>query len=597
MFLQRSIFLYTLGLLFSFAFSTQAQHLPAGFAPNESSQNYSYYTNKTYQNIGGISTAPVGSLRTMAEWEEIQSLVITWQSYPETLSEIVRHARLECEVIIICDDSTQVKTYLNNKNIDLSGVSYIQTSSNSVWMRDYGANTVYKNDVDSLLLIDWIYNRPRPDDDLVPEALATFKNIPLYTTTVAPNDLVHTGGNFMSDGWGTAFSSELILEENEPNNPYNVSVKTEAEIDTIMKNYMGIERYIKMPTLPYDGIHHIDMHMKLLDEETILMGEYPSGVADGPQIEANLQYVLSNFNSVFGTPYKVVRVTMPPGSNGNYPDASPWWTAGEYRTYTNCVFINKTVLVPIYEEEYDTTALRIIREDLPGYNVVGIDCNDVIQASGALHCITRAVGVEDPLWITHQELTDRIDDPNDYGITATIKHRSGIANATLYYKTALSQAYQSTVMTQSGTNTAEWSASIPNISQDGTTVYYYVQAEANSGKTQVRPMPAPDGYWDFKINYTGATSSINIETTNQLLAAYPNPASAITCVPVECKIPSTGSLKLYDILGTEILELHEGQFPTGSNNYFFDASKLETGVYFIVWETEQNHYTQKITIK
>ena len=38
-----------------------------------------------------------------------------------------------------------------------------------------------------------------------------------------------------------------------------------------MKKFMGIERYIKMETLPYDEIHHIDMHMKLLDEETILM--------------------------------------------------------------------------------------------------------------------------------------------------------------------------------------------------------------------------------------------------------------------------------------------------------------------------------------
>ena len=39
---------------------------------------------------------------------------------------------------------------------------------------------------------------------------------------------------------------------------------------------MGIQTYILMETLPYDGIHHIDMHMKLLDEETILMAEYPS---------------------------------------------------------------------------------------------------------------------------------------------------------------------------------------------------------------------------------------------------------------------------------------------------------------------------------
>ena len=42
------------------------------------------------------------------------------------------------------------------------------------------------------------------------------------------------------------------------------------------------------------------MHMKLLNEETLLVGEYPTGIADGPQIEANIQYVLANFQNTFG---------------------------------------------------------------------------------------------------------------------------------------------------------------------------------------------------------------------------------------------------------------------------------------------------------
>ena len=49
---------------------------------------------------------------------------------------------------------------------------------------------------------------------------------------------------------GTAFASELILEENAAGNPYGVSAKTEAQIDAIMNAYMGIDRYIKMPALP-----------------------------------------------------------------------------------------------------------------------------------------------------------------------------------------------------------------------------------------------------------------------------------------------------------------------------------------------------------
>jgi agmatine deiminase len=158
-----------------------------------------------------------------------------------------------------------------------------------------------------------------------------------------------------------------------------------------MADFMGIDRYIKMETLPYDDIHHIDMHMKLLDEETLLVGQYPAGVADGPQIEANLNYVLNNFRTPFGNPYHVVRIPMPPDGGNDYPNDN-----GDYRTYANCVFVNKTVLVPTYEEEYDTTGLRILQEQLPGYNVVGINCNNIITSLGALHCITKLVHTPRP---------------------------------------------------------------------------------------------------------------------------------------------------------------------------------------------------------
>ena len=107
----------------------------------------------------------------------------------------------------------------------------------------------------------------------------------------------------MSDGFGTGFSSRLVVDENGPGGFFNPTSKTEAEIDTLMKQFMGIKTYVTMPVLPYDGIHHIDMHMKLLDEETLLVGEYPFGIADGPQIEQNISYIQQNFTSVFSTIY------------------------------------------------------------------------------------------------------------------------------------------------------------------------------------------------------------------------------------------------------------------------------------------------------
>ena len=167
------------------------------------------------------------------------------------------------------------------------------------------------------------------------------------------------------------------------------------------------------------------MHMKLLDEETILVGQYPPGIADGPQIEANLQYVLNNFQTCFGRPYKVVRIPMPPDQNGQYPPS------GQYRTYTNSIFVNKTVIVPTYEYQYDTTAFRIYREAMPGYNVVGINCNSIIGSLGAIHCIMKEVGVFDPVWISHATMEPEIFEGDSIAISAVIKTKSGIADASV----------------------------------------------------------------------------------------------------------------------------------------------------------------------
>ena len=118
----------------------------------------------------------------------------------------------------------------------------------------------------------------------------------------------------MSDGFGLAFESELIEEENNGGSTWwtDYPDHTLEEIEDILGEFMGIETLVTMPTLPYDGIHHIDRHMKLLDESTLLMSEYPDGVADGPQIEANLDYVLSNYTTKWGTPFDVIRIPSPP---------------------------------------------------------------------------------------------------------------------------------------------------------------------------------------------------------------------------------------------------------------------------------------------
>ena len=482
---QRSIFRAVLGFIL-IAISlmdgiTQELGLPNYMTPAEEKIMTGYLR----QSQRGIPKPPPGPVRNMAEWEEVQALVIAWTSQPTILKEIVRNSVKECKVFIVTTDTVNVINQLTTAGISLDSVRFVNTAFNSIWICDYGPSCVYKNDVDSLWIVDWTYNRPRPQDDLVPGAIADYLDFPIYEATTPPYDWVHTGGNHLQTGLGTLFSSNLVLNENPG--------KTEDEIDTIAKLFLGIDQYVKFPTLPFDGIHHLDMHMRVIDEETIVFGQYPEGVADGPQIEANIQYLQDSIRTASGNPFKIIRIPMPPDQNGRYPD-----NGGNYRTYTNAVFVNKTLLVPTYQEQYDTTALRIYRENLPGYNVVGINCNSIIGQLGALHCITKLVGASEPLLIAHSRLRDVLDTVAYYPVSAYIRHRDGIQEANLFYRTSADSTYSESPMMLVDSVANIWASLIPSYPA-GTEVQYYISADANDGKHQVRPMVAPEGFFKFNV--------------------------------------------------------------------------------------------------
>lgn len=521
---------------------------------------------QTYQPpllLQGHTDPPPVPVRAMAEWEELQGVMITWTSFQSILSQIVDHAQEEGLVYIVCSDSNSVKSYLAGQNIPLTNVVFLRTSFNSIWIRDYGPWTAYAENTDSLFIIDWIYNRPRPLDDVIPLFFANYINAPIYQTTVPPNDLVHSGGNLMVDGHGSAFSSKLILQENPG--------KTEAEIDTIMKKYLGIERYIKMENLPYDGIHHIDMHMKLLDEETLLVGEYPPGVADGPQIEANLQYILNNFQTCYGRPYKVVRIPMPPDQSGHYPNSG-----GDYRTYTNSMIINKTVIIPTYEYQYDTTAFRIYREAMPGYNIVGINSNSIIPLLGAIHCIVKEVGVTDPVFISHAPLENMSSTLTEYPIQAHIKTSSGVANAEVYWTTDTTQEFTALPMTAAANDTFE--CAIPAQPQ-GSEIFYYLSVQSNSGKTITKPLTAPAGSYQFKVESITAIAGDRPAVSNRFILhqSYPNPFNPTTTIAYQVPRQSEVRIEIYNSLGQKVRTLLNARKESGEYKTVWDG-RNDSGV-------------------
>ena len=44
----------------------------------------------------------------------------------------------------------------------MDNITVLEVPLNTVWIRDYGPNTVYGNGCDDRIIVDWLYNRPAP---------------------------------------------------------------------------------------------------------------------------------------------------------------------------------------------------------------------------------------------------------------------------------------------------------------------------------------------------------------------------------------------------------------------------------------------------
>lgn len=523
---------------------------------------------------------PPGAVRTMAEYEELEGIVVRWAygTFDQLLSQIVDAAQEEGKVWILVrpgtSDSTNIKSSLAGANIPLKNVIFVTVSTNSIWCRDYGPWSVYDAVTGAPAFVDFRYNRPaRPQDDLVPDTLGARWGVPVYSTVRMPDSLVHTGGNFMVDGFGTAFSSRLVVEENPR--------LTEPRIDSILLRYCGVTRFVKMTDLLYDGIHHIDMHMKLLDEETLLVGRYPVNTSDYATIETTVDSLRALLDC-YGRPYRILRVPMPPNLLGGYPPNS------SYFTYTNALIVNRSLLVPVYGFPLDAQALEIYRAAMPGYTLVGFDCNDIIPSSGAIHCIAKEIGVADPVLIAHAPLGDTTDTLRDYRIDAAITARAGVDSAFLFWRRGSTGAFARAPLAESG---GRYSVFIPH-QPSGTRVEYYLRVNTKSGRTTTKPLVAPAGTFAFHVVDSARTEiSADIAVpAARLFQSYPNPvaAGATAVIPYSISRRSHVTLEIFDLFGVELERLYEGTTEPGVYTALWRSRSPRHGLFFIRLRVESS---------
>ena len=225
---------------------------------------------------------------------------------------------------------------------------------------------------------------------------------------------------------------------------------------------------------------------------------------------------------------------------------------------------------------------------------MGIVSTASIGALGALHCITKELGTSDPLLISHQALPNTTDTMNSYTVDARIQHRSGIASAYIYYRTDTTLPFLSVPMVSLSSTVNHWGGQIP-AQLSGTRVYYYVSADAVSGKHQVRPLPAPAGYWKFDV-LTPVAIGENIPV-EQMLNAFPNPSKGITCIPFNLSDSENINAVLTDVNGKIIYTIYDGVLSKGEQKLFINTEDISAGAYLITIKGEHNVHQQKLMVK
>jgi len=201
--------------------------------------------------------------------------------------------------------------------------------------------------------------------------------------------LYWTGGNFMTDGYGMGFSTELMVNEN------NIE---ENEFINIVEEYLNIDNYHIFENPNVASIQHIDCLAKLVNSETIIIKQVPES---SPEYECMEDFAQSFYelNTFYHRPFKIHRILC--------PEINTWWgEVNPVAAYTNSLILNNKVLVPQYGIPEDSQALQVYQEAMPGYDVIGFDgaLNNPWYSEDALHC--RTMGVFDPsmMHISHKSI-------------------------------------------------------------------------------------------------------------------------------------------------------------------------------------------------
>ncbi|MGA2823262.1 MAG: agmatine deiminase family protein [Bacteroidales bacterium] len=420
---------------------------------------------------------PISPVRNVAEFDKMQGVLVR---YPFGIPiDLIKDMATDVMVTTIVLNSTQQGTVTSQyqaAGVNMAHCNFLLAPTDSYWTRDYGP--WFESDSSNHIgIIDFPYNRPRPHDDSIPKQVAEMLGIPWFGMNI-----IHTGGNYMSDGMGIATSTTLVWDENP--------TQTHDSIAKQIHDYLGVDPYLVVPDPNGTYINHIDCWGKYLAPDKILIRKVPTSNPQYSEIEATANYYANTLCS-YGYNYRVFRV--------NTPNDQP---------YTNSLILNNKVFVPIMNSSWDDSAVAAYQSAMPGYQVIGIlgASSAPWVSTDALHCRTMGIADLGQLYIHHIPLTGNQPAQDNFLLTAELIPCSDSAvynDSVLIWYQVNSGNYQKINMVN--TSGFHYTGLIPK-QPSGSVIHYYLYAADKSGHNATMPFMGPADPFSFTAVYTDITA-------------------------------------------------------------------------------------------
>ncbi len=331
--------------------------------------------------------------RMPAEWERQEAVWLSWprnrQTWPGNFppipgvfAGIAAQISLREKVRINVAGRLQkgALSLIERAGANVANVELFDHPTNDAWCRDHGPIFVRSDRTGEVAVTDWTYNAwggkypPFDKDNRIPGRIARALGLRRFA-----NPMVLEGGSIDVNGRGVLLTTASCLLNRNRNPALGL-----PRITGNLRDYLGAETILWLG----DGIAgddtdgHVDDVTRFFSEDGIVTcAERSRPDVNFRALDENLER-LRAFRTPRGRRYKVVLLPMP---------APVLWRRRRLpASYANFLIINGAVLMPAFRQpRRDRAAAEVLASCFPGREVVPIDCLELVQGLGTLHCISQ----------------------------------------------------------------------------------------------------------------------------------------------------------------------------------------------------------------